>query len=69
MLTDFYKVKNIEREKFSDIDSNVDTLAGLILEIKGDIPSEGDEIEYNGYLFQILVADNRRIGKIKLQIS
>jgi len=67
-LNDFFKIKNIDKEKFNDIDSDADTLAGLLLEINGDIPSPGDTIEHEGYVFKIVSADNRRIKKIKLQI-
>jgi gliding motility-associated protein GldE len=69
LLNEFYKIPSIEKDKFTNIASDAETLAGLILEIKGDIPVVGDEIDYNGYLFQIVSADNRRIKKVKLQIS
>jgi len=68
LLNDFYKIPNVDKEKFASIDSDADTLAGLILGIKGDIPTVGEEIEYNNYLFQIVSADNRRIKKVKMQI-
>jgi gliding motility-associated protein GldE len=68
LLNEFYKIPSVEKDKFENIDSDADTLAGLILEIKGDIPVIGEEIDYNGYKFQIVSADNRRIKKVKLQI-
>jgi len=68
LLNDFYKIPNVDKEKFADIHSDADTLAGLILELKGDIPAVGEEIEYNDYTFQIVSADNRRIKKVKMQI-
>jgi gliding motility-associated protein GldE len=68
LLNDFYKIPNVDREKFADVASDADTLAGLILELKGDIPAVEEEIEYNNYIFQIVSADNRRIKKVKMQI-
>ena len=68
LLNDFYKISNVDREKFADVDTDADTLAGLILELKGDIPAVGEVIEYNNYTFQIVSADNRRIKKVKMQI-
>ena len=44
---------------------DVETLAGLLLEIKGDYPSQQEIIKYKGYCFQVLEADDRRILKIK----
>jgi len=35
------------------------------LEIKGDFPQRREVIEYNGYKFQILEMDNKRIQKVK----
>ena len=67
-LNEFFKIKSVDREKFKDIDTDADTLAGLLLEISGDIPDAGEIIEHEGYIFQIVAADNRRIKKIKLQI-
>lgn len=67
-LTDFYKIEKVNKNDFADIDTDADTLAGLMLEIKGDIPQIGDKIEVGKYMFQIVSADNRRIKKIKLQI-
>lgn len=67
-LTDFFKIEKIEKEVFAEVDADADTLAGLILEIKGAIPVVGEKIEYNGYVFQIVSADSRRIKKVKLQI-
>ncbi len=67
-LTDFFKIDKIEKEVFAEVEADADTLAGLILEIKGAIPVVGEKIEYNGYVFQIVSADSRRIKKVKLQI-
>ncbi len=68
-LTDFYKIEGIEKEEFSEYDSDADTVAGLLLEIKGDIPQVGEKIEKGAYQFQIVNADRRRIKKIKLKIT
>ena len=68
-LNDFYKIPNVDRENFADMDSDADTLAGLLLEIKGDIPAVEEVIEYKNYTFQIVSADNRRIKRVKMQIS
>lgn len=67
-LNDFYKIDKIDKSVFEKYDADADTLAGLLLEIKGDIPAVGEKIETDGYLFQIISADNRRIKKVKLHI-
>ncbi|MGC3978658.1 MAG: gliding motility-associated protein GldE [Paludibacteraceae bacterium] len=69
LLNDFYKVTDIEEEDFVKVTDDVETLAGLILELKGEIPKKGDKISYGRYDFEILAVDKRRIQKIKLHIK
>ena len=68
-LSDFTNILNIDEETFSDIEGEADTLAGLILEIKGDFPSLHEKIDYEDYSFEILEMDERRIAKIKVVVS
>lgn len=68
-LNDFFKVTNIESDIFEDKTDEVDTLAGLLLELKGDIPSLSEQITFGDYTFEILAVDNRRIQKVKLYIT
>lgn len=68
-LSDFTKILNIDEETFSDIEGEADTLAGLILEIKGDFPSLHEKIDYKDYSFEVLEMDERRITKIKVVVS
>jgi gliding motility-associated protein GldE len=68
-LNDFFKIDEIDSSDFIKITNEVETLAGLVLEIKGDIPSKNERIGYDKYVFEILAVDNRRIKKIKLYIK
>lgn len=69
LLNDFYKITDIDEEEFSKFTDEVETLAGLMLEIKGEIPNKNEKIEFSRYVFQISAVDNRRIKKIKLHIK
>ena len=68
-LNDFYKILDIKEDIFESIRGEADSLAGLILEKQGEIPKKGDEIIIGKYAFTIDAADNRKIKKIKLNIS
>ena len=68
-LNDFFKIAEIEENDFIKVTDEVETLAGLILEIKGEIPAKNEQIQYNHYIFEILAVDNRRIKKVKLSIK
>jgi putative hemolysin len=69
MLNDFYKVLGLEESVFDDIKGEADTLAGLILELKGEIPAKDDTIYCKNYVFTIEAVDNRRIKQIKVDIK
>lgn len=69
LLTDFFRVTGIEPSEFGKLTEEVETLAGLLLEIKGDFPNRREVIRYENYCFQILEMDNRRIQKVKFTIK
>ncbi|MBE6301031.1 MAG: gliding motility-associated protein GldE [Parabacteroides distasonis] len=65
LLTDFFRVIDTDPVEFDKLTEEVETLAGLLLEIKGDFPRRREIIEYKDCRFQILEIDNRRILKVK----
>ena len=68
LLTDFCKILNIDDEEFAEVEGDADTLAGLLLEIKGDFPSIHEKIDYLNYTFEIMQVEERRISKIKVTV-
>ena len=69
LLNDFYKITEIDSDEFEQFSSEVETLAGLVLEIKGDIPSRGETIKYKNYTFKIISVDKRKIKRINFTIN
>jgi len=69
LLGDFYKVVDCNDDIFVDIKGDADTLAGLILELKGEIPLIHEEIKCKKFNFIIESVDNRRIKQIKVEIE
>lgn len=67
-LTDFFRATDTDPADFEKITEEVETLAGLLLEVKGDFPRRREVIEYKNYRFQILEMDNRRILKVKFNV-
>ncbi len=65
LLTDFFRVTEVDAAEFGKLTEEADTLAGLLLEIKGDFPRRREILTYADYRFQILEVDNRRILKVK----
>ncbi|MCC8187460.1 MAG: gliding motility-associated protein GldE [Bacteroides sp.] len=67
-LTDFYRTTSVNEEDFEDIDGDADTVAGLLLEIKGEFPQLHEIVSYKDYEFEVLEMNNRRILKVKFTI-
>lgn len=68
LLGDFFKISKCDDNVFNSIKGEAETLAGLILEIKGEIPEIHEKIEYKQFIFTIEAVDKRRIKQIKIEI-
>ncbi|MEG1837825.1 MAG: gliding motility-associated protein GldE [Bacteroidaceae bacterium] len=68
-LADFYKITKLSAEELEPIAEEADTLAGLLLEIKGEFPALHEKLTYGRCLFEVLEMDDRRILKVKLTIN
>ena len=64
-LSDFYKITSLDSEEFEDFAGEADTLAGLILEVKGEFPMLHEVIVCNDVSFEVVQKDKHRIVKIK----
>jgi gliding motility-associated protein GldE len=69
LLNDFFKIIEIEDDPFEDVRGESETLAGLILELTGEIPQKGQVITYRNFIFRIESADKRRIKEIRVEIA
>lgn len=68
-LTDFYKITKVDEEVFDEVAGDSDTLAGLLLELKGEFPALHEKVTYDHYEFEVLEMDTRRILKVKFTIN
>ena len=65
-IIDFCKIMELSDETFDDICNDAETLAGLILEVAGEIPSVKECIKIGDFDFTVVAADNRRIKKVQI---
>jgi len=68
MLNDFCKIVETEEELFEEVRGESETLAGLMLEITGEIPQKDQIIKFGDFIFKIESADRRRINEIRVEI-
>lgn len=66
LLTDFYRITGLDDDFFDDVEGDADTLAGLLLELKGEFPVLHERITYRNLTFEVMELDERRIVSIKV---
>lgn len=69
LLNDFAKVVSVDDSMFDNVRGESETLAGLILEIIGYLPSKNDVINHGMFKFTIDSVDNKRIKRVKVTIK
>ncbi len=69
LLNDLFKIIETDEDPFEEVRGESETLAGLILELTGEIPQKGQTINYRNYSFRIESADKRRIKEIRVEIK
>lgn len=67
-LIDFCRSLDISEDIFESYKGDSESLAGLLLELKGVIPKVKEEITCEGYLFEVKLADEKRIKEIKVTL-
>lgn len=64
-ILDFLRIVKVEDyDAILKVSDEAETLAGLLLEVKGDFPQVNEVITIDGHQFKVLSITNRRISKI-----
>ena len=69
MINDVCKIMNIDASTFETQRGESDSLAGLVLEIAGEIPQVNQVIPTDEFDFTVLEVAKNRIIKVKLTIK
>ena len=69
LLNDLNKILGFDYDPFEKVRGESETLAGLILELTGEIPKKGQVVSHNRFTFTIESADRRRIKEIRVGIK
>ncbi len=67
-LIDFFRATGMEEEEFPHSDE-VETLAGLLLAVKGDFPREHEMIKVGGCEFTVLKMERHRIITVQVNLA
>lgn len=69
MLNDVCKIVGVDTEEFDTVRGDADSLAGIVLELIGQIPKIDQEIGFDRFKFKIISASKKRVEKIKITIE
>lgn len=68
LLSDFFKITNLNEEDYAEITEDAETLAGMLLSLKGDFPKEKEPLVYGRCRFLILDIENHRIASVRVKV-
>jgi CBS domain containing-hemolysin-like protein len=69
MINDVCRIMNLSLDTFDEVRGESDSLAGLILEVSGEIPKANDVVSVGDFEFTTLEVEKNRIRKVKVSIK
>lgn len=67
-LTDFFRVTGLEADDYSEVTQDAETLAGMLLNIKGDFPRDKEPLVYGRCRFLVLDVTDHRITEVRVMV-
>lgn len=67
-LNDFFRITGLDPEEYADMTEDAETLAGLLLAIKGDFPKEKESMGYGRCRFMVIDIVDHRIASVRVKI-
>ncbi|MDE5684375.1 MAG: gliding motility-associated protein GldE, partial [Muribaculaceae bacterium] len=67
-LTDFFRITDLNEEDYREVTEESETLAGMLLNIKGDFPKDKEPLVYGRCRFLILDITDHRIAEVRVMV-
>lgn len=68
ILSDFFRITGLNEEDYADVTEDCETLAGMLLAIRGDFPKEKESVVYGHCRFLILDITAHRITSVRVKV-
>ena len=68
LLNDFFRVTGLDEADYAEVTEDCETVAGMLLAIKGDFPKEKEPLVYGRCRFLILDIDHHRITNVRVKV-
>lgn len=69
LLSDFARVVDIDEEELGEHGEEAETIAGFLLDIKGEFLQEKEVVKYGRFTFTVIKVIKHRIAKVKVSIN
>jgi CBS domain containing-hemolysin-like protein len=69
MLNDVCRIMDLQADIFDQVKGESDSLAGLVLELAGEIPQASQIVQSGDFQFTVLEVEKHRINKVKITIK
>ncbi|MDE6541400.1 MAG: gliding motility-associated protein GldE [Muribaculaceae bacterium] len=68
LLTDFFRITGLDESAYDDVTEDAETLAGMLLAIKGDFPKDKEPLVYGRCRFLVLDVTDHRITQVRVKV-
>lgn len=68
LLNDFFRITGLDPDAYKSVAEDCETLAGMLLAIKGDFPKEKESLGYGQCRFLILDIEHHRISSVRVKV-
>ena len=69
LLSDFFRIVDLDEDDYAQFTGEADTLAGFLLELKGDFPKKDEELVCKDLVFRVMEKKERRLSGIKVSVQ
>ena len=68
LLNDFFRITDLDEADYAEVCEDAETLAGMLLAIKGDFPKEKESLVYGRCRFLVLDISDHRITGVRVKV-
>lgn len=68
LLTDFFRITGLNEDDYKEMTEDAETLAGMLLAIKGDFPKDKEPLVYGRCRFLVLDVAEHRIVSVRVKV-
>ena len=69
LLNDVCRITDIDIDTFEDVQDDVDSLAGLVIQLADDLPAVNDSFTYKNFIFEPVAVNDRTVTQVKVTIT